>query len=171
MQFFEWLAYVIIGVSVGIVAACMTDIEHHLIYKKKHYTDVIIGGDSDKMFIAWLYFSGISILFVLVASILTVYWGPGALGSGIPEIISYMNGVNYPSVIGFQTFVTKIIGNTLAVSGGLCIGKEGPLAHIGANIGVITAYLPLPHYIHLRNDKTKRHLIAAGTQEVLSRWN
>ena len=51
----------------------------------------------------------------------------------------------------------------LAVSGGLCIGKEGPLAHIGANIGVIIAYLPLPYFLALRNDKNKRHLIAAGT--------
>ena len=100
--------------------------------------------------------------FVFLGSIMTVYWGPGAYGSGVPEIISYLNGVNYPSVIGFQTFITKIFANVLAVSGGLCIGKEGPLAHIGANIGVITAYLPLPHFEHLRNDKSKRHLIAAG---------
>ena len=101
-------------------------------------------------------------LLVFLGSILTVYWGPGAYGSGVPEIISYLNGVNYPSVIGFQTFITKIFANVLAVAGGLCIGKEGPLAHIGANIGVITAYLPLPHFENLRNDKSKRHLIAAG---------
>ena len=47
------------------------------------------------------YFAIISVVCVFLGSALTVYYGPGAYGSGIPEIISYLNGVNYPSVIGF----------------------------------------------------------------------
>ena len=94
----------------------------------------------------WTFFAGFSIVAALLSSVMTVYWGPGAYGSGVPEIISYLNGVNYPGVLGFETFVTKIFANIAAVVGGLCIGKEGPLAHIGANIGVIVAYLPLPRF-------------------------
>ena len=47
------------------------------------------------------YFAIVSVVIVFIGSAVTVYYGPGAYGSGIPEIISYLNGVNYPSVIGF----------------------------------------------------------------------
>lgn len=99
---------------------------------------------------------------VAAASALTVFYGPGAYGSGVADIVATLNGVNLPGVLTFPTFLTKTLASTLAVIGGLCVGKEGPLAHIGANIGVAVAYLPLPYYQHLRNDKSKRHLIAAG---------
>ena len=74
---------------------------------------------------------------------MTVYYGPGANGSGVAEMIGYMNGINYPEFIGINTLITKIIGVTLAVSSRLCIGKEGPLAHIGSNLGLLPAYLPI----------------------------
>jgi len=53
-----------------------------------------------------------------------------------------MNGINYPDFISVPTLITKIIGVTFAVCGKLCVGKEGPLAHIGAILGVLTAYIP-----------------------------
>ena len=99
---------------------------------------------------------------------MTVYWGPGANGSGVAELIGYLNGINYPNVLGFETFVTKVIGVVLAVVGGLCVGKEGPLAHIGANIGAVVAYLPLPRFEWFQNDTHKRHFIAAGTSAGVS---
>ena len=99
---------------------------------------------------------------------MTIYWGPGANGSGIAELIGYLNGINYPNVLGFETFVTKIFGVVLAVVGGLCVGKEGPLAHIGANIGATVCYFPLPTFEWLRNDSMKRCLIAAGTSAGVS---
>jgi chloride channel 7 len=70
------------------------------------------------------------------------FWGPGAMGSGVAEVIGYINGVNYPLAINIRTTFTKIFGVTLAVAGGLAVGKEGPLAHIGANFGAAFVYLP-----------------------------
>ena len=75
-------------------------------------------------------------------------------------MIGYMNGVNYPGFMGINTLITKVFGVVFAVSGKLCIGKEGPLAHIGAIWGVLSAYLPGFHL--LRNDHIKRQLVAAG---------
>ena len=66
---------------------------------------------------------------------MTIYWGTGAMGSGVAEVIGVINGVNYPDAINFKTLVTKVFGVVLAVAGGLTVGKEGPLAHIGANLG------------------------------------
>ena len=98
----------------------------------------------------------------LIAGIMTTYYGQGAAGSGVAELIGYLNGINYPEFICIPSFLTKIIGVTLAVCGKLCIGKEGPLAHIGAIVGVITVYIPGIGNEFMRNDEKKRTLIAAG---------
>ena len=67
-----------------------------------------------------------------------------------------------------ETFVTKIFGVIFAVIGGLCVGKEGPLAHIGANVGAVVPYFPFPRFEYLRNDTNKRELIAAGVSAGVS---
>ena len=82
-----------------------------------------------------LKFMVISTLLGTAAAALTVYVGPGSVGSGIAELMAYLNGVNYPKFFSFETLGCKIFGLCLAVSAGLCVGKEGPLAHIGAVIG------------------------------------
>ena len=128
----------------------------------------IIDNDSKNLTMGWLFFSGISVGFVIVSCLMTIYWGPGANGSGVAEIIGYLNGINYPNVVGFETLVTKIFGVVLAVVGGLCVGKEGPLAHIGLNIGAAVCYLPLPRFEWLRNDTYKRNLMAAGCSAGVS---
>lgn len=93
---------------------------------------------------------------------LTLYVGPGANGSGVAEVMGLLNGINYPDVIGIKTLFVKVVGTTLAVSGGLCIGKEGPLLHIGAIIGCMMCFLPFQGIRCLQNDVSKRQMIAAG---------
>ena len=78
----------------------------------------------------------------IIAGVMTTYWGQGAAGSGVAELIGYLNGVNYPGFIGIPTFVTKTFAVVFAVVGRLCVGKEGPLAHIGANVGAMVIYIP-----------------------------
>jgi chloride channel 7 len=87
---------------------------------------------------------------------LTTYWGPGASGSGVAEIIGYVNGVNYPLTIDIKTFITKVFGVVLAVAATLAVGKEGPLAHIGANLGAIVLYTWPEKLKFLHNDHKKR---------------
>lgn len=166
--FMEWIAYALIGICIGFIMAIMAHLEALLVHEKKLITDYIIDGDSDNLVLGWLFYSGISALLVAIASSMTVYMAPGASGSGNAELIAYLNGVNYPKIIGFNTLVVKIFGVLLAVSGGLCVGKEGPLAHIGANIGAAIVYFPLPRFESLRNDVTKRSLIAAGLSAGVS---
>lgn len=93
---------------------------------------------------------------------MTTYYGPGANGSGVAELIGYMNGVNYPEFIGVNTQITKVLGVTMAVGSRLCIGKEGPLAHIGAIWGAAAVYFPGLGFEFLQNDEFKRQIIAAG---------
>ena len=90
----------------------------------------------------WLVFTVFSLLFGGIAAILTVFVGPGAAGGGTAELMGYLNGINYPDFIGVRTLGVKIVGLGFAVSSGLCIGKEGPLAHIGAIVGHLVLYMP-----------------------------
>jgi chloride channel 7 len=103
-----------------------------------------------------------------LASYLTVVWGPGANGSGVAEIMGILNGVNYKGAIGIATLFVKIIGVILAVVGNLCVGKEGPLAHIGAIIGVTICYLPFEKFKIFQNDSDKRTFISAGCSAGVS---
>ena len=108
------------------------------------------------MYAAWGIYTGSSLVLVSIAVCMTVFWGPGAAGSGIAELIAYLNGVNYPNLFGARTFITKFFGVVFAVVGGLIVGKEGPLAHMGANIGLFMTYLPIKHFDFFRNDHDKR---------------
>jgi H+/Cl- antiporter ClcA len=111
---------------------------------------------------ALLTFMAFSALFGGIAAISTVFIGPGAVGSGTVEIIAYCNGINYPHFFGARTLLVKVFGNALAVAAGLCVGKEGPLAHIGAIIGQIIIYLPFSSLHRFRNEKDKREIACAG---------
>ena len=114
------------------------------------------------MILPWLWYAGMSSLYAFMAGLLTTYYGQGATGSGVAEFIGYLNGINYPDFLSFPTFITKCIGVTLAVCGKLCIGKEGPLAHIGAICGSMVPYFPFIDFRFLQNDENRRILIAAG---------
>lgn len=56
----------------------------------------------------------------------------------------------------------------LAVNARLCVGKEGPLAHIGANLGAMVLYIPGLGFEFLRNDEKKRQFVAAGASVGVS---
>jgi len=56
--------------------------------------------------------------------------------------MGYFNGVKVNGLIGARTLLVKVLGTALGVSAGLAIGKEGPLAHIGAIAGHMSAHFP-----------------------------
>ncbi len=85
---------------------------------------------------------GISLIFVLIAALLTVFIAPVAAGSGVAEAMGMFNGVAYPGYISLKALGVKLFGLAFAVAGGICAGKEGPLVHMGSIVGVMTAYIP-----------------------------
>ena len=91
-------------------------------------------------------------MLVTFGAALSLYWAPGAIGSGVAETLAYVNGVNYTGLIGWPTLIVKALGVVLAVAGNIKVGKEGPLAHIGSIIGVVCLYLPWLPNKSFRND-------------------
>lgn len=78
-------------------------------------------------------------------------------------MMGYFNGVNYPGVFSWKTLLVKLFGLMWAIAAGLCIGKEGVLAHIGSIIGYMILYLPFNFVKYFRNNEDKRDMAAAGT--------
>jgi chloride channel 7 len=118
--------------------------------------------------LGWLNFTAFSLLYGFIAVSMTVYIGPGAAGGGTAELMGYFNGINYPDFIKKRTLIVKILALSFAVSSGLCIGKEGPLAHIGAIVGPLCVYLPFKFMDSYRNDDDKREIAAAGVAAGVS---
>jgi chloride channel 7 len=117
---------------------------------------------------SWIFYASFSAFLGVLSCTLTTYYGPGASGSGVAELIGYVNGINYPETISIPTFLTKVFGVVLAVAGTLAVGKEGPLAHIGANLGAIVLYMFGDSTKFLHNDHKRRQFIAAGASAGVS---
>mmetsp|Transcript_54653 Transcript_54653/g.75068 ORF Transcript_54653/g.75068 Transcript_54653/m.75068 type:complete len:149 (-) Transcript_54653:116-562(-) len=99
---------------------------------------------------------------------MTIYLAPAANGSGVAELIGMLNGICYPGMIDPTTCFVKALGVVLAVAGGLCIGTEGPLAHIGACLATMVLYLPIKAFEEFQNDHDRRVFIAAGAAAGVS---
>ena len=167
-DFYVWVVHIFIGFGTALIAFLLTVIEEASAEYRNATVQTLLDQDSASSFKAYTFYVGFAMVFVLIASLLTIYVGPGANGSGVAEIMGMLNGINYPGVIGFRTLFVKVFGTFFAVAGGLCIGKEGPLAHIGANVGAISAHIPITGFRCLRNDVIKRQLVAAGASAGVS---
>ncbi|CAM6118423.1 unnamed protein product [Calypogeia fissa] len=119
---------------------------------------------------AFLGYAGINVSLVGFAAVLVVYIAPAAAGSGIPEVKAFLNGVDTPNIFSFKTFFVKIFGAIGSVAGGLIVGKEGPLVHIGSCIAAILGQGGSRKY-HLtwrwlrffKNDRDRRDLVTCGS--------
>ena len=159
----KWFAYFCIGVCVGIVAFLMDIVESGLVVARNDAADWAMTSSDGSSWVTWSFLVVWCAIIVSFASFLTIEVGPGANGGGIAECIAYFNGVNYPQFISWATFIIKALCVVIAIPGQLFIGKEGPLAHIGANVGALVIhYIPIPAFDYFKNEMIKREFAAAG---------
>eukprot|EP00931_Biecheleriopsis_adriatica_P054505 TRINITY_DN32086_c0_g1_i1.p1 TRINITY_DN32086_c0_g1~~TRINITY_DN32086_c0_g1_i1.p1 ORF type:complete len:1071 (-),score=184.00 TRINITY_DN32086_c0_g1_i1:122-3334(-) len=94
----------------------------------------------------------ISLGYVTIAASVCI-WRPGAIGSGIPGVITFLNGVDLrDQIFSRGVLLAKVVGVIFACSSGLAVGPEGPMIHIGATVGILV-------YRHLiRLDWLRRQL-------------
>ena len=116
----------------------------------------MINKHDDSIAASYFFYAGSACLLVLAAALITLYIHPLAWGSGVAEVMAMLNGVNYKGCISLKALFVKFWGTLFAVTGGLCIGKEGPLVHMGAIVGVICCYTPLNGSRWMQNDVRKR---------------
>jgi H+/Cl- antiporter ClcA len=109
-----------------------------------------------------------SVTMATAAALLTVFVGPKAAGSGVPELIGCLNGVRIAEWLTPTVLFVKVVGVTLAVAGSLVVGKEGPLAHIGAIIAIIVFFAPIESFNEFRTGSRYREFVAAGISAGVS---
>ncbi|XP_043216105.1 H(+)/Cl(-) exchange transporter 7-like isoform X1 [Amphibalanus amphitrite] len=117
-------------------------------------------------FSIWLAFN----LAFAVIAFLMVYIEPVSIGSGIPQVKCYLNGVKIPRCVRLRTLVAKLIGVYASVMAGLPVGKEGPMIHSGAVIAAgfsqgksSSLKFTSPFFKNFREDHEKRDFVACGT--------
>ncbi|KAL2634106.1 hypothetical protein R1flu_005585 [Riccia fluitans] len=126
---------------------------------------------STRGFVAsFLLYAGSNAVLILLGSMLCVYVSPAAAGSGIPEVKAYLNGVDAPNIFSPQTLLVKVLGCICTVSGGLIVGKEGPLVHVGSCLASILGqggskkyHLTWKWLRHFKNDRDRRDLVTCGS--------
>mmetsp|Transcript_27755 Transcript_27755/g.61941 ORF Transcript_27755/g.61941 Transcript_27755/m.61941 type:complete len:469 (-) Transcript_27755:1212-2618(-) len=125
----KWSLTAAVGILTGICAAFLDKIANSIVTLRN---ELIIG---DFSFLGLLLFSIWNAVLVALSSSLALYAAPGAIGSGIPEIKGYLNGVDIKGFFTVPVFVVKFFGTIFSVSSGLMVGPEGPLVHLGSIIG------------------------------------
>eukprot|EP01065_Artemidia_motanka_P005048 TRINITY_DN12406_c0_g1_i1.p1 TRINITY_DN12406_c0_g1~~TRINITY_DN12406_c0_g1_i1.p1 ORF type:complete len:922 (+),score=168.47 TRINITY_DN12406_c0_g1_i1:58-2823(+) len=181
----KWTLFFVVGAVVGILAFVMRQTIDLITHTRNGYIGHLMNADRVKddngvvlppsYGLAWLFSVSSSVALVILASTPVVYYWSKAAGSGVEEVIAYLNGVQMPRVFNIRTGIVKTISATLAVSSGLPVGPEGPLIHLGAicgagltqgrskTLGIQTRFLR-----RFRNNRDHRDFITAGAAAGIS---
>lgn len=82
--------------------------------------------------LAWLFDIVYSCFLVAAAAAVVLAVRPSAGGSGVPEVMAYLNGCELRSVFDFKTAAVKFLSCALAVSSGLPVGARRAVAAAAA---------------------------------------
>lgn len=127
------LMTILIGCMIGFVAWAMAQgIVRLLHFHIATVQGFVTRGDYGTL---WGFQFGWALAWGLVATLLVVVWHPPAGGSGVPETIGYLNGVDIKEIISVRTFIVKFLSCLCINASGLPVGAEGPIIHLGAMIG------------------------------------
>eukprot|EP00045_Choanoeca_perplexa_P017692 m.262390 g.262390 ORF g.262390 m.262390 type:complete len:761 (+) comp17606_c1_seq3:306-2588(+) len=128
----QWVLLALIGITLAaLYRGLNAAIEIISEFRMDHLAETVEKGDIGG---AWAvnFFSSLGLVMVAVLFALKA---PAAISSGMPEIISYLNGAKPDQLLAPGTMLAKTVGLVTAVSSGLAIGPEGPTIHLGAMVG------------------------------------
>lgn len=148
----QWVLTMVLSVTVGVIAFVMSTAIEELQLRKIKAVEQLLNpctvsptaceGFDDaqqraqlRPMLALGVFCATNAGLAVLAAGLTVYFAPEAAGSGIPEVMGYLNGVHIPRILRLRTLTVKVISSILVVCSGLALGVLGPLVHCGAIIG------------------------------------
>lgn len=150
----RWLPVKMIffGIFVGIVAAFVTVLYRFMLQFAEAVLFWVIEFTDGHPFYMAIWLLCLMLLAFLVAKITA--WESMCSGSGIPQVQGEIKG--YFDVNWWKLLISKMIGGTFCIIGGLSLGREGPSVQLGAMAGKGLAKLT-------KQNKTKeRYMITCG---------
>ncbi|XP_065192368.1 H(+)/Cl(-) exchange transporter 7-like isoform X2 [Sycon ciliatum] len=167
-SFYRWVMCFMIGAVTAMVYMGVNTATEHLGDAKFDLLEQYV--DDGKLAAAFFFNLAVALALILFG-VTIVLMEPAAAGSGIPEVIGFLNGSAPARLMSWTTMVGKVIGVICAVGAGLCVGPEGPTIHIGALLGVgilnfcifILDRFKKDHFLKsLRNDVDERGFVSCG---------
>ena len=169
----RWILFMLVGLSCGLIAFMMRQTIDLIINSRMSYVGELLNKNS--YFEAWLFVVGTSAILAAASSSVCVYVWTNASGSGIEEVVAYLNGIEMPRVFNIRTAVVKFISTITSVSSGLPVGPEGPMIHLGAICGAgltqgrsKTFNCTTSLFKNFRNTRDHRDFITAGAGAGIS---
>jgi chloride channel 7 len=121
--------FVAIGLMCGGMAFFLDFVVHEVVAaRRKLMLSLLSDGQLAASFATQV---GLCLLLGMVSGLVVLLVQPGAAGSGVPEIIAFLNRVHIKDNTGIKTFFVKFVSCAAAVSAGLPVGMEGPIIHLG----------------------------------------
>ncbi|CAL1391446.1 unnamed protein product [Linum trigynum] len=165
--FLKWSLAFLVGGLTGLIATLINlAVENIAGYKILAVVNLI---KEERYLTGLAFMTGVNLVLTAFAAVLCVFFAPTAAGPGIPEIKTYLNGIDTPNMFGATTLLVKIFGSIGAVSAGLDLGKEGPLVHIGSCIASLLGQGGPDNYRlkwrwlrYFNNDRDRRDIITCG---------
>ncbi|MFH4979861.1 hypothetical protein AB6A40_006570 [Gnathostoma spinigerum] len=160
----EWIFLALLGISMAVLSLGMDFCIEVL--RKFHviasdYIDAMgttVGNDV-AVFAVW---SCYTVLLITMAVAFAHFVAPQAIGSGIPEMKTILQGVVLKEYLSFRTLISKMVGLTLSIGSGLPIGKEGPFVHVGSIVASGISHWARTFRPIYANESRSIEMLAAG---------
>lgn len=139
----KWIMVIIVAVTVGLFVSVVQETTSALEeWRLETVSQWVMSARKEgklSMFYSQLkglvFWVGSAVFLVAVGTAVVVFVEPIAGGSGLPQVMAYLNGVLVRNIFSLRTFCVKTISVIGAVSGGLPCGAEAPFVQLGAAIG------------------------------------
>jgi hypothetical protein len=92
----HWVMMAVIGIGCGLAGALLKNTIQLFTQLRFMHVQALL--DKSQFGVMWLYFTSVSVLLALCAAAVVVFFEPVASGSGVPEVMAYLNGVSIPKV-------------------------------------------------------------------------
>lgn len=136
----RWALTNITGLLTGLTSIMIVSCTDVIQEWRSNFLDIFLGnsywkGVDRPTYSIFAMYAVTNLTLAMLSALCCIFLAPEAIGSGIPEVTAYLNGVRVKRFSSLRLFLVKIVGTILSVSSGLVIGPEGPLVHIGAILG------------------------------------
>jgi len=131
----RWALTIITGLLTGLTSIMIVSCTDVIQEWRSNFVDIAWNDMDRPTFSIFAMYAVTNLTLAMLSALCCIFLAPEAIGSGIPEVTAYLNGVRVKRFSSLRLFLVKIIGTILSVSSGLVVGPEGPLVHIGAILG------------------------------------